>query len=66
MDNAEKSALKTAGIFGAITAVAVAPFATPIIWAAVAYGTYTVARNAYNNAKLKDAPKGKPEDDFFI
>jgi len=66
MDNAEKSALKTGGIFGAITALAVAPFATPVIWAAVAYGTYKVARNAYRNVKLDEASKGKPDDNLFI
>ena len=66
MDNAQKSALKTGGIFGALTALAVAPFATPVIWAALAYGTYKVTRNAYLNAKLNDALKGKPDEDLFI
>ena len=66
MDNAAKSALKTGGFFGAITALAVVPFATPVIWAAVAYGTYKVAKTAYNNARFKEAPKGKTDDNLFI
>ena len=66
MDNAAKSALKTGGLFGTITALAVAPFATPVIWAAVAYGTYKVAKTAYNNARFKEAPKGKTDDNLFI
>ena len=66
MDSANKAAFKTGGIFGVLGAIAIAPIATPILWAALAYGTYKIARGAYNNAKLKDAPKGKPDEDLFV
>ena len=66
MNKADKAAFKTGSIFGALGAIAIAPIATPVLWAALAYGTYKVARGAYNNAKLKDAPKGKPDENLFI
>ena len=66
MDNADKAAFKTGSIFGALGAIAIAPIATPVLWAALAYGTYKVVRGAYYNAKLKDAPKGKPDENLFI
>lgn len=66
MDKADKAAFKTGGIFGALGAMAIAPIATPVLWAALVYGTYKVARTAYYNAKLKDAPKGKPDEDLFV
>ena len=62
----DKAALKAGSIFGALSAIAITPIATPVLWAALAYGTYKVARGAYNNAKLKDAPKGKPDENLFI
>ena len=62
----DKAALKSGSIFGALGAIAIAPIATPVLWAALAYGTYKVARGAYYNAKLKDAPKGKPDENLFI
>ena len=66
MDKADKAAFKTGSIFGALGAIAIAPIATPVLWAALAYGTYKVVRSAYYNAKLKDAPKGKPDENLFI
>jgi hypothetical protein len=66
MNKADKAAFKTGSIFGALGAIAIAPIATPVLWAALAYGNYKVARGAYNNAKLKDASQGKPDEDFFI
>jgi hypothetical protein len=66
MNKADKAAFKTGSIFGALGAMAIAPIATPVLWAALAYGTYKVARGAYYNAKLKDAPKDKPNEDFFV
>ena len=66
MDKAGRVAFKTGSIFGALGAIAIAPLATPVLWAALAYGTYKVARGAYYNAKLKDAPKGSSDEDLFI
>ena len=67
MNNAQKSAAKTGGIFGLIGAAAIAPIATPVLWGALVYGTYRIAKAAYRNAKLKDAPGGQPiEDDLFF
>jgi hypothetical protein len=66
MDKADKAAFKTGSIFGALGAIAIAPIATPVLWAALAYGTYKVTKVAYNNAKLKDVPKGKPNENLFI
>jgi len=66
MNKAEKSALKTGGIFGTLGAVVILPFATPVLWAALAYGTYKVARTAYYNAKLDGTPKDKTDEDLFV
>jgi hypothetical protein len=66
MNKAGKAAFKTGSIFGTLGAMAIAPIATPVLWAALAYGTYKVARGAYYNAKLKDAPKNKPDEDLFV
>ena len=66
MDKADKAAFKTGSICGALGAIAIAPIATPVLWAALAYGTYKVVCGAYYNAKLKDAPRGKPDEDLFI
>lgn len=68
MNKADKSAVKAGGIFGLLGAVAVAPVATPAVWAALAYGTYHVAKTAYRNAKLKESSNGKAavEDSWFF
>lgn len=66
MDKADRAAFKTGSIFGALGAIAIAPIATPVLWAALAYGTYKVVCGAYYNAKLKDALKGKPDENLFI
>jgi len=66
MDKADRAAFKTGSIFGALGAIAIPSIATPVLWAALAYGTYKVVRGAYYNAKLKDAPKGKPDENLFI
>jgi len=67
MDHAHKTALKSGSIAGLIGAAVVAPIATPVVWAALAYGTYRFAKAAYQRARLKDAPQGQlNEDDLFF
>ena len=67
MDNAQKTALKSGSIFGLVGAAAIAPVATPVIWAALVYGTYRFAKAIYRNAKLNELPPGGYEEDnlFF-
>jgi len=67
MNNSQKSTLKAAGIFGVVGAAVIAPIATPVLWAALAYGTYRFAKATYQTARLKEAPPEEPtEDNWFF
>jgi hypothetical protein len=67
MNNAEKSAIKSGGLFGLLGAAVIVPIATPVLWASLGYGMYHVAKAAYRNAKLKDVPPGgELEDNLFF
>lgn len=67
MNNPQKTAIKSGGIFGLLGASVIAPVATPVLWAALAYGTYRFAKAAYQNAKLRE-PSQRPgsEDSWFF
>jgi len=66
MDNAQKFTLKSASVFGTLGAIVIAPIATPVLWAALAYGTYRFASSVYRTAKLKEAPRAEPSEDTWF
>lgn len=63
----QKTAVKAAGTFGLFSAGVFAFVGHPVVLAALVYGTYRVARLAYNEekirAKLRDASK---DYDLFV
>jgi hypothetical protein len=48
-----KAVLKVGGSFGLLGAGVLALVGTPVAWAALAYGTYSVLRAAYQDAKVR-------------
>lgn len=66
MNNAEKSALKAAGLTAAVGSAAVLMLGNPVAWAAVALGVYRMGKHAYQKAQDSAKLPPVPDENLFI
>ena len=65
MDSADKAAIVAGITTASLGSVLVATMATPVGWAALAYGTYRMAKLAYQEAKRHATVKEHEDDSWW-
>jgi hypothetical protein len=66
MNNAEKSAVKAAGLTALIGGAAVLALGTPVAWGAVVLGAYRMGKQAYQKTKDSASVAPRPDEDLFV
>lgn len=66
MNNADKAAIIAGSTTALVGAAIIAAAGTPVAWAALAYGTYRMSKQAHDVVKNRSKPKTQEEDSWHV